>query len=389
MKNLKLKRLLPVVLVGAMLATLFTGCEKKTDNNPDAGAKTLGNLVYESSMENEYAEQFSVDYYKGGYTYIETYEGDKLLVVPENAEEPENLPSDVVVFHQPAKNIYLAASATMALVNAIGGIDSVSLSGINADDWYTEEAQKAMDEGRLKYAGKYSEPDYELMLTTGCSLAIESTMIYHTPDVQEKLIELGIPVFVDLSSRESNPLGRMEWVKVYGIITGNEDKAEKFFDEKVAEVKAVEGEEPTGKTVAFFSINSSGLAVVRKTNDYVAKMIEIAGGTYIFDNVGLEEENSLSTVSMTMEEFYNTAVNADVIIYNSTIEGEINSIDDLINMNEVFKDFKAVKDGQVWCTDKNMYQATDAIADVIVDMRALLADDAQAIANMQYIKQLH
>jgi len=389
MKNLKLKRLLPVVLVGAMLATLFTGCEKKTDNNPDAGAKTLGNLVYESSMENEYAEQFSVDYYKGGYTYIETYEGDKLLVVPENAEEPENLPSDVVVFHQPAKNIYLAASATMALVNAIGGIDSVSLSGINANDWYTEEAKKAMDEGRLKYAGKYSEPDYELMLTTGCSLAIESTMIYHTPDVQEKLIELGIPVFVDLSSRESNPLGRMEWVKVYGIITGNEDKVEKFFDEKVAEVKAVEGEEPTGKTVAFFSINSSGLAVVRKTNDYVAKMIEIAGGTYIFDNVGLEDENSLSTVSMTMEEFYNTAVNADVIIYNSTIEGEINSIDDLINMNEVFKDFKAVKDGQVWCTDKNMYQATDAIADVIVDMRALLADDAQAIANMQYIKQLH
>ncbi|MBE5969945.1 MAG: ABC transporter substrate-binding protein [Lachnospiraceae bacterium] len=389
MKNLKLKRLLPVVLVGAMLATLFTGCEKKTDNNPDAGAKTLGNLVYESSMENEYAEQFSVDYYKGGYTYIETYEGDKLLVVPENAEEPENLPSDVVVFHQPAKNIYLAASATMALVNAIGGIDSVSLSGINANDWYTEEAKKAMDEGRLKYAGKYSEPDYELMLTTGCSLAIESTMIYHTPDVQEKLIELGIPVFVDLSSRESNPLGRMEWVKVYGIITGNEDKVEKFFDEKVAEVKAVEGEEPTGKTVAFFSINSSGLAVVRKTNDYVAKMIEIAGGTYIFDNVGLEDENSLSTVSMTMEEFYNTAVNADVIIYNSTIEGEINSIDDLINMNEVFKDFKAVKDGQVWCTDKNMYQATDAIADVIVDMRALLSGDADMIANMQYLKQLH
>ncbi len=389
MKNLRMKKILPVVLVGAMIATLFTGCEKNTDNNPDAGAKTLGNLVYESSMENEYAEQFSVDYYKGGYTYIETYEGDKLLVVPENAEDPENLPSDVVVFHQPAKNIYLAASATMALVNAIGGIDSVSLSGISANDWYTEEAKKAMDEGRLVYAGKYSEPDYELMLTTGCSLAIESTMIYHTPDVQEKLIELGIPVFVDLSSRESNPLGRMEWVKVYGIITGNEEAAEKFFEEKSAEVKAIEGEEATGKTVAFFSINSSGLAVVRKTNDYVAKMIEIAGGTYIFDNVGLEDENSLSTVSMSLEEFYSTAVNADVIIYNSTIEGEINSIDDLINMNEIFKDFKAVKDGQVWCTDKNMYQATDAIADVIVDMRAVFSEDADMIANMQYLKQLH
>ena len=92
---------------------------------------------------------------------------------------------------------------------------------------------------------------------------------------------------------------------------------------------------------------------------------------------------------MSLEEFYNTAVNADVIIYNSTIEGEINSIQDLIEINDIFADFKAVKDGQVWCTDKNMYQATDAIADVIVDMRALLSGDADMVANMQYIKQLH
>ena len=44
-----------------------------------------------------------------------------------------------------------------------------------------------MNEGKIIYAGKYSEPDYELMLAANCSLAIESQMITHTPEVKEKL----------------------------------------------------------------------------------------------------------------------------------------------------------------------------------------------------------
>ena len=41
-----------------------------------------------------------------------------------------------------------------------------------------------------------------------CDLAVESTMILHTPKVQEMIEDLDIPVFVDYSSYESHPLGR-------------------------------------------------------------------------------------------------------------------------------------------------------------------------------------
>ena len=69
-----------------------------------------------------------------------------------------------------------------------------------------------MEEGDILYAGKYSAPDYELILDEGCNLAIENTMIYHNPEVKEKLEELGIPVLVERSSYESHPLGRLESV---------------------------------------------------------------------------------------------------------------------------------------------------------------------------------
>ena len=45
-------------------------------------------------------------------------------------------------------------------------------------------------------------------------------MIYHSPEVKEQLEKLGVPVLVERSSYEQDPLGRMEWVKVYGALVG-------------------------------------------------------------------------------------------------------------------------------------------------------------------------
>lgn len=49
-----------------------------------------------------------------------------------------------------------------------------------------------MEEGKIAYAGKYSAPDYETIVSSSCELAVESTMIYHTPEVKEQLERLGI-----------------------------------------------------------------------------------------------------------------------------------------------------------------------------------------------------
>lgn len=90
-----------------------------------------------------------------------------------------------------------------------------------------------MTDGDIEYAGKYSAPDYEAICDADCDLALESTMIYHTPKVKEQLERLGIPVLVERSSYESNPLGRMEWIKLYGVLTGKEEQAEALYDEQL------------------------------------------------------------------------------------------------------------------------------------------------------------
>ena len=71
------------------------------------------------------------------------------------------------------------------------------MTGTKAEGWYIENAKKAVEDGRIVYVGKYDEPDYELIMTKNCELAVESAMISYAPEVKEKLEELGIPVLVN------------------------------------------------------------------------------------------------------------------------------------------------------------------------------------------------
>lgn len=287
---------------------------------------------------------------------------------------PDGLADTTVVLTQPLDHIYLVATSAMDLFCALDSIGSIRLSGTDERGWYIDEAKAAMQNGAMLYAGKYSAPDYELIYAEQCDLAVESTMIYHSPEVKEQLERLGVPVLVERSSYESSPLGRMEWLKLYGVLLNREEAAEAIYQQALDSLRPVMEQENTGKTVAFFYINSNGSANVRKSNDYVAKMIEMAGGTYIFSDLG--NDNALSTMNMQMEMFYTGAKDADIIIYNSTIDRELHSIDELLAKSPLLADFKAVRNGDVWCTGQNLFQSTMGLGDMILDIHAVLTEEA-------------
>ena len=360
------------------------GTDVTKDKTKDAADKTkkapeIEGLTYESTMDLTYATEFDVYYYKDGYKLIDVHEDKQYLIVPEGEEEPENLADDIVVIQQPTENIYMAATASMSLFDAIGGIDKVKFSGLEASGWYVESAKEAMESGAMTFAGKYSEPDYETLVDGDCDLAIESTMILHTPKVQEMIEDLGIPVFVDYSSYESHPLGRTEWIKLYGALLNKEEEADTFFDQQAHVIEELKGFENTEKTVAYFYVSTDGSIVVRKSDDYIPSMIEIAGGRYVPEQVDSEEETKRSSVPMTMEEFYTQAIDADYLVYNGTIDDPINSVDELLQKSELFADFKAVKEGNVWCAGKYLYQATDIVGNMITDLHLMLTggDESQ------------
>lgn len=369
----------------ALLLCLVTGCGGQETGA--AAEQDWASMTPDHSMELMYAGQFGVDYYEGGYALVTIGGTDRFLVVPEGAAVPDGLDAEVVVLQQPLEGIYLAASSAMDLFDQLDALDQIRLTSTTQSNWSLPEVRQAMEEERILYAGKYSAPDFELVLSEGCALAIESTMIYHTPETKEQLENLGIPVLVERSSYESHPLGRMEWIRLYGVLTGREAQAEQFFAAQVEQLEAVLGAEDTGKTVAFFYISTSGSANVRKPGDYVSKMIELAGGHYIFSDLSAEE-NALSTMNMQMEDFYAGAKDADYLIYNSTVGGALNTVQELLDKSELLADFKAVQAGNVWCTEQNMFQQTSGASGMIADIHAIVTGEADDLDQLTFLHRL-
>ena len=354
------------------------GITKEATSNVDALGEPTDHL------QLAYAKNFSIDYYEGGYKLLTIKDGTQILTVPEGKKAPDNLDESIIVMQQPVNNIYLVSSAVMDMFRELNALDTIGFSAQKAENWYVEGAKAAMENGDILYAGKYSSPDYELLVSKKCSLAIENSMILHSPEVKEMLEDFDIPVIIEYSSYETHPLGRVEWIKFFGALTGMEEEAEKAFEKQTEIVKHVTATKKTDKTVAFFYITSNGLVQVRQSNDYIPKMIELAGGRYIFENLG--DDSKRSTMNMQVEEFYNKAKDADYLIYNSTIDGGVKSVDELIEKCSVLSDFKAVKSGDVWCTEKDVYQQSMSIGFLIEDIHNMLqgADDKE----MNYLYRL-
>ena len=361
-------------------------CSSPSSNLKEEKAEqTQQTLVYEKTMELKYAENFQVDYYEGGYTMLLLpMEHTKFLVVPEGMEEPSGLEKDIIVLNRPIQNLYVVASSVMDMFQELDSLNTIAFSGQKEENWYIEGAKKAMQEGKMQYAGKYNQPDYERIVSGNCSLAIENMMISHAPEVKEKFNEFGIPVMIERSSYETHPLGRVEWVKFFGALLGKEKEAEQIFQKQEEILKKVTGEEKTGKTVAFFFVTSNGMIQVRQSNDYIPKMIELAGGTYVFSDLG-EDSTKRSTINMQVEEFYNGAKDADFLIYNSSIDGGVKNLEQLLEKCDVLKDFKAVKEGNVWCTTNNMYQQSLSIGYLMEDIYKMLREKE---SQMQYLYPL-
>lgn len=418
-----------------------------------SAAPEIDGLRFISSEKNDVAEYFRLSVYEDAsgakYQLLETAGGlHRYLIAPADAQvsdrksdhftaraseansankEKKGDALDLTVLQQPLTTTYVAASAVMAPLCDLGAVSQIRFSGLREEGWYVDEARTAMKKGSMLFAGKYSEPDYETLLREGCDLALESTMIYRSPEVIEKLSALGIPVYIDYSSYEPHVLGRLEWIRVYGALFGHEEKAQQWYASERDRIRAIQKDAETssgeasqsGKsteksetktsrnskneassigtssgragtdttadlrpTVVYFYMNSSGQIQVRQPQDYIPELLELAGARYLAPDMSSLSGSRKSNVTVSLEDFYSSCRDADYLIYSATLDRPLSSIRELLGKNALFADFKAVKEGHVYTTDKDFYQLSDRMADFAEDVRRML----QGQGDMHFLK---
>ena len=116
-------------------------------------------------------------------------------------------------------------------------------------------------------------------------------------------------------------------------------------------------------------------------------MIEMAGGDYVFADL-TDNGNNLATVNLSLENFYAGAKDADVLIYNSTIEGEVDSLAALLEKCPLLADCKAVQQGNVWCTAQSLFQQSMELPDLILDMNRVFTQDNPPESELKFLTKI-
>ena len=93
-------------------------------------------------------------------------------------------------------------------------------------------------------------------------------------------------------------------------------------------------------------------------------------------------------MNLSLEEFYAGAKDADVLIYNSTIEGKIETTEQLLSKCPMLADFKAVQNGNVWCTTQSLFQESMELPDLILDMNRVFTAESPKAVNEDELKFL-
>ena len=178
----------------------------------------------------------------------------------------------------------------------------------------------------------------------------------------EKLDELKINYVVDNEYLEESPYGRMEWSKLMSAFYDKEEEAEKQFDKAIKNVEAaskkIEGKE---KPKVVWATISKGKVYVPKSDSYVAKMIEMAGGEYIL------KDDGVGSGTISIEELYAKANEADIFVYSSSTNYSP-TLKSVVEKAPILEKLQLVKDKKVWCFAPDYFQSIDKSDELIIDL---------------------
>lgn len=388
-----MKRSLALVLLAvlAMSTLLFAACDKK-ENEQQGITVAYSQLTSTGKEENTFAELFSIEHLKDenekAYSKIEVFDKEKKLdtswlLLPEGVDKVSGAPAGVnIMTFRDRQNIMVSSASTMALINAMDALSKVPMTTADTT-WRIQEIKDAIDKGTVKEVGKYSKPDYEQIISIGAekhvTFAVFSTMLDSVPDVYDQLTKTcNLRIMRDQSSYESHPLGRTEWIKIYGEIFDMRDKSDAVFNGQVeilnetsSKINVPEAERKT--VLIFYTTSTKDTFYVRNAADYVTELVNLGGGKQVAE-IGPGKSGN---TKMTQESFIQECSQADYVLYNWTsgasgVKDE--SLQGLIDarLGDWFKDFKAYKEGNVWRTSNDFYQKMDKMGEMVADIYKML-----------------
>lgn len=370
-----LSNTLQIIICAALAA--FAGCGNPSHSNVENDDSTQGGHI-------RYARGFSMiqhDDHAEVVIFNPWHRSDTLghyFVAPKGAAL-DHISDQRLVIRTPLERI-IALSATqwgpLITLGEVGRIVGVSEGRFINDTL----VRRLLNEGKLTDVGGEERYDVEKMLR------LEPGVVFYSPNPAGVPAQLGytrMNLIPWPDYLENHPLGRAEWVKLLGLLTGKDTEANHLFEHIETEyltlkrIAASAKERPT----VFSDKAFAGQWYVPCGQSYLATMLADAGSDYVFSS--LEGEAS---VPLDIEAIFGKAAHAQYWrIAQAAPEGY--SYPQILAENEFYGTFDAFKNHRIiFCNtaktayfEKGNLEPHQMLADLIAIFHPQLLPDHQPV----------
>lgn len=327
----------------AVCAVVLAGCKPATQpQNPQAENEIKQASILSISHRDGFTQVDVKNPWTEGKT-LHTY-----ILVPRNAELPDDLPEGTVV-RTPIERALVHSSVHACAMRDLGKIDAVK--GVCDAEYYKiPEITEGLTKGTVTNAGSSMQPNIEKIL----EMQPDAIIVSPYQNAGYGAVEtLGIPIIECADYMENTPLGRAEWMKLFGALLGCEEAADSIFESTCSEYEAVRSQADAAATkpTIISEMVLSGVWFVPGGNSYMAKMFADAGGSYPWS-----DNNESGSLQLDFSQVLNKAKDADVWVLKSSA---INTYDDLAKAYELNSEFDAFKNRRAWVcntTTTNLFE---------------------------------
>lgn len=202
------------------------------------------------------------------------------ILTDRNNAKSSNLPEGTIV-RTPLENAIVYSSVHNSLIAEIGGIESIA--GV-CDIQYIKHPQiKAMyEKGVITDCGSSMSPDIEKIIDLNADAVLLSP--FENSGGYGRIESIGVPIIECADYMETSPLGRAEWMKFYGLLTGREQEADSLFrsvENEYLSLKQI-AKDVTNRPTVISELKYSSAWYVPGGKSTTAKIIDDAGADYIF-----------------------------------------------------------------------------------------------------------
>lgn len=245
---------------------------------------------------------------------------------------------DYPILKGEAKRIICMSSTHVAMLDAIGCINRII--GVSGLDYLSNEYIK-QNSDRIKDIGYEGHIDYETLISLQPDLVLLFS-VNGASSMEPRLKELGIPYLYIGDYVEESPLGKAEWIIPIAETVGKRNEAKIRFEEINQRYQNLIDTVKTNITFRpKIMVNAPFLDswFMPSSQSYIAKMIEDAGGEYIY-----KKNTGNSSIPIDMEEALRLVSECDYWINVGTIKDK----KELEVYLPKFYSLKCVKEGKIY-----------------------------------------